>query len=193
MDLDLRYLPIGTGLALRDVAPILTPVKSAKDVRVLLASDLTPTSIKSANVVYVGYLSGLGILRDVAFSASRFQIGDTFDELIDRKTGKHYASQGGRPMDGGALYKDYGYFSSFRGPEGNRIVIIAGARDSALMQTAEMVSQAALLDQAWKAAGKPDSFEALYEVDGMNRLNVAGRLVVAAPLDPEKLWRSLQK
>ena len=191
MDLDLRYLPIGSGLAMRDIAPILTPVKNAQDVRVVLASDLTPTNVKAANIVYVGYLSGLGILKDVAFSASRFQIGDSFDDLIDKKTGKRYLSNGGQPMDGGALYKDYGYFASFKGPEGNRIVIIAGARDAALMQTAETVSKAGLLDQAWKAAGKADSFEAVYEVDGMNRLNVSGRLLTASPLDTSKMWRVL--
>ena len=191
MDLDLRYLPIGSGLALRDVSPILAPVKSAQDVRVVLASDLTPTNIKAANIVYVGYFSGLGILKDVAFSASRFQIGESFDDVIDRKTRHRYASNGGQPMDDGALYKDYGYFASFRGPEGNRIVIIAGARDAALMQTAETVSRAGLLDQAWKAAEKADSFEALYEVDGMNRMNVSGRLVTASPLDPSKMWRLL--
>lgn len=191
MDLDLRYLPIGAGQALRDVSPILTPRKSPQDVRVMLASDLSPTSVKSANVVYVGYLSGMGILRDLVFNASRFRIGDTFDDIIDTKTGQRYASQGGGSDDGGALYKDYGYFASFRGPEGNRIVIVAGTRDAALMQTADNASRAQLLDDAQKAAGGSDSFEALYEVDGVNRLNVAGRLIAASPLDPSKMWRSL--
>ena len=36
-----------------------------------------------------------------------------------------------------------------------------------------------------------ESFEALYEVDGMNRLNVSGRLVTAATLDPARMWRTL--
>ena len=189
MDLDLRYLPIGTGLALRDIAPIITPRKSPQDVRVMMASDLSPTSVKSANIVYVGYLSGMGILRDIVFSGSRFRIGETFDDIVDSKTGQRYVSQGGKSDEGGALYKDYGYFASFRGPEGNRIVIVAGTRDAALMQTADAASRAAMLAEAQKAAGGAESFEALYEVDGMNRLNVAGRLIAASPLDPAKMWR----
>ncbi len=191
MDLDLRYLPIGAAQALRDIAPILTPVKSPADVRVVMASDLTPGMIKSANVIYVGYLSGLGILRDVAFASSRFKIGDTFDDVIDRKTGRTYASQGGRADLAGSLYRDYGYFSSFRGPEGNRIVIVAGTRDVALMQTADIASRAALLKPALDQAGKAESFEALYEVHGMNRLNVSGELIAASPLDSARLWRAL--
>lgn len=191
MDLDLRYLPIGAGLALRDVSPIITPKKSPQDVRVMMASDLSATSVKSANIVYVGYLSGMGILRDVVFSASRFRIGETFDDILDTKTNIRYASQGGGSDEGGALYKDYGYFASFRGPEGNRIVIVAGTRDVALMQTAETASRATLLKEAQKAAGGADSFEALYEVDGMNRLNVSGRLIAASPLDPARMFRTV--
>ena len=191
MDLDLRYLPIGAGLALRDVSPILTPKKSPQDVRVLMASDLSATNVKAANIVYVGYLSGMGFLRDVVFSASRFRIGETYDDILDTKTGQRYASQGGGADENGALYKDYGYFASFRGPEGNRIVIVAGTRDVALMQTAETASRSALLQEAQKAAGRSDNFEALYEVDGMNRLNVAGRLIAASPLDPAKMFRSV--
>ena len=191
LDLDLRYLPIGAAQALRDVAPILTPVKSPADVRVMMVSDLTPGVLKSANVVYIGYLSGLGILKDIAFSGSRFKIGETFDDIIDGRTRRQYASEGGRADQPGTLYRDYGYFSSFRGPEGNRIVIVAGTRDVALMQTADIVSRSAGLAEALKSAGKADSFEALYEVHGMNRQNVSGQLIAASPLDGARMWRTL--
>ncbi|CAN5237090.1 hypothetical protein BH09PSE2_BH09PSE2_10470 [soil metagenome] len=191
LDLDLRYLPIGAAQALRDVAPILTPVKSAADVRVMMVSDLTPGLLKSANIVYIGYLSGLGILKDVAFSSSRFRIGETFDDIIDQRTKKRFASEGGAADQPGILYRDYGYVSSFRGPEGNRIVIVAGTRDVALMQTADIVSRVATLDETVKAAGKADSFEALYEVHGMNRQNVSGQLITASPLDSARMWRTM--
>ena len=65
MDLDLRYLPVGSAAALRNVLPMLEASAKASGDRVILASDLTPGMLKSNNIVYVGYFSGMGVLRDV--------------------------------------------------------------------------------------------------------------------------------
>ncbi len=187
LDLDLRYLPIGAGSALRDVSAVLA-ARPREQVRVMLMSDLTPAVLKTSNVVYIGYLSGMGWLRDVVLAPSRFRIGDTFDDVIDRRSGVHYASQGGRSDADGGMYRDYGYLSTFPGPAGGRVVVIAGTRDAALMQAAEDGTRAARLREAVTRADGAPAFEALYEVDGMNRLNVGGRLVTASPLDGRRLW-----
>lgn len=187
LDLDLRYLPIGAGAALRDVSEVLG-AQPREQVRVVLMSDLTPAMLKSSNVVYIGYLSGMGWLRDVALAPSRYSIGDTFDDIVDQPTGQHFASQGGRSDADGSMYRDYGYVSTFRGPAGNRVVVIAGTRDAALMQAAEDWTRRDKLQEAARQAGGADAFEALYEVDGMNRLSIGGRLVRASPLDSRKLW-----
>lgn len=187
LDLDLRYLPIGAGAALRDVSAVLAS-RPREQVRVMLMSDLTPAVLKTSNVVYIGYLSGMGWLRDVVLAPSRFRIGDTFDDVIDRRSGVHYASQGGRSDADGGMYRDYGYVSTFPGPGGGRVVVVAGTRDAALMQAAEDGTRASRLKEAARGAEGAGAFEALYEVDGMNRLNVGGRLVVASPLDPRRLW-----
>ena len=100
VDLDLRYLPIGAGAALRRIAPVLASSGRPEDVRVVMMSELTPAMLRADNVVYVGYLSGMGWLRDVALGGSRFTIGDTFDDIDDRRTRARYASQGG-PSDEG--------------------------------------------------------------------------------------------
>ena len=42
------------------------------------------------SLVYLGYLSGLGGLRDPMFSGSRFAVGSSYDEIIDKQTGRHY-------------------------------------------------------------------------------------------------------
>ena len=56
------------------------------------------------------------------------------------------------------------------------------------MQTAEAVTSRAGAEGRRHRGGGADAFEALYEVDGMNRQNVAGRLLVASPLDSGKIW-----
>jgi len=188
VDLDLRYLPVGSAYALRSVLPIVDQGRRTGPDRVIMASDVTPGMLKTNNIVYIGYFSALGVLRDVAFAGSRYSIGDTYDQVVDHR-GKHvYESQGGGPDSDGDVYRDYGYFSTFKGPNGNRIVIVAGTRDVALMQTAEAATGQKSLGDAVKRGGDPDAFEALYEVEGMNRQNVDGRLLLASPLDAGKIW-----
>ena len=189
IDLDLRYLPVGSAAALRDVVPMSTSDRNRRGARVILASELTPSLLKSNNVVYIGYLSALGPFRDTVFAGSRFSVGETYDEVIDGVTKARYSSQGGGPASDGKVYRDYGYFSTFQGPAGNQFVIIAGTRDVAVMQTAEAATDVAALRQAVRRSGAHGgAFEALYEVEGMNRQNVDGRLLVASPIDSAKKW-----
>lgn len=188
-DLDLYYLPIGAAAALRSVTPILAGgVDRPEDLRVVMASDLTPEMLKRNNIVYLGYISGLGVLRGPVFAGSRFRIGDTYDELYDVRTKVTYVSQEGGPSKGEASHRDYGYVAAFKGPEGNRILIIAGVRDTGLMQAAEALANPAKLKALSKAAGKTDSFEALYEAQGIQRSSLSGRLVVAAPRSATNPW-----
>jgi hypothetical protein len=188
-DLDLYYLPVGVAAALRDVMPVLAPKTAARDqVRVIAASDLTPEMLKRNDVLYVGYLSGLRLLRDPVFAGSRFRVGETYDQLIDTRTGRTYESQEGGPSEGQASQRDLGYFATFRGPGGNRIVILAGARDMGLMQTAEAVTNAQSLRGLLKAANGADAYEGLFEAEGMRRANLGGRLVVGSALDAARIW-----
>ena len=188
VDLDLRYLPVGAAYALRDVLPVVATAAKAGPVKVILASDLTPSMLKTNNIVYIGYFSAMGVLRDAVFAGSRFSIGDTYDDLIDGRTQHHYSSQGGGPDSNGAMYVDYGYVSAFKGPAGNRIVVVAGTRDVALMQAADAATSSTGVRQMMQTGQTPDAFEALYEAQGMSRLNVAGKLLTASPLDAGKIW-----
>lgn len=188
-DLDLHYLPVGAAAALRDVMPVLA-ARSARreDLRVITASELTPEMLKRDDILYVGYLSSLKLLREPVFAGSRFRVGETYDQLVDTRTGRRYESQEGGPVEGQSSQRDLGYFAAFRGPLGNRIVILAGARDTGLTQTAEAVTDPALLRALLKAADHADAFEALYEVQGLRRANLGGRLVLGAPLDAGRIW-----
>lgn len=184
MDLDLRYLPLGSGAALMQVTRAL---HDAVDLRVIPVSSLTPAMMRDNNIVYVGYLSGLGILRDATFAGSRYAIGETWDDIIDTKTGRHFASGGGSPHPGNVLYPDFGYLATFAGPSGNRFVIIAGTRDAALMQMGQSAVNRGVLDNLGSAA-KGGAAEALFGINGMGEVNVDSRLIRSGPLNQAIIW-----
>ena len=191
-DVGLSYLPTSSAYALANLMPVLQQVKSR--VRVTLASQLNPSMIKNSDLIYIGLLSGMAALEGPAFSASRFQFGDSFDELIDRRSGRHYVSQAVDYADDlltqtdDSMYRDYGYLSSFTGPTGNRIVVIAGMQDEGLRQAVDFLTDRASLDQlARQVRGRAD-LEGLLEVSAMNHLNLSGKLLLASPLAPAA-WR----
>ena len=178
IDLDTYYTPVGATLALREIMPLVQQAAGGPDrVRVVTSSRVTPDMIKSSDVVYVGYLSALRLLQTPVFERSRYAIGDTYDELVERKTGTVYASGAGA-ASGDRPNRDYGYLAAFRGPAGNHFVIIAGNRDIGVMQTAEIATERKALAGLKITSGTPG--EALYEVDGMGRTNLGAKPVVAA-------------
>ena len=188
-DLDLSYLPIGAAFALRSVVPVLTGGAAKSDgLRVVMTSDLTPEMLKRNNIVYLGYISGLGVLRAPVFAASRFAVGGTYDELVDSKTGKSYVSQEGGPVTGESSQRDFGYVTAFKGPQSNRILVIAGARDVGLMQAAEAMANPTSLAALSKSDGGAENFEGLFEAQGIRRSNLTGRLILASPRSTVNPW-----
>jgi hypothetical protein len=178
VDLDTYYTPVGATLALREVMPLVRQASGGLDrVRVITASHLTPDLMKTADIVYVGYLSGLRVLQAPVFERSRFAIGATYDELVDRKTGQTFVSGAGT-ASGDRPNRDYGYLAAFRGAAGNRFVIIAGNRDIGVMQMAEVASDRKALTALDMRGGA--AMEALYEVDGVGRTALGARRVVAS-------------
>jgi hypothetical protein len=172
VDLDTYYTPVGATLALRQIMPLVVQAAGGRArVRTITASQLTPEMMKSADIVYVGYLSALRLLQDPVFDRSRYQVGDTYDELVDRKTGQLYVSGAGQ-APGERTNRDYGYLAGFTGPAGNRFVIVAGARDIGVQQTAEVATDAKAL-----AALKTADPDALYAVEGVGRTNVSAARV----------------
>ena len=182
VDLGLYYLPIGVGNALRLVVPVVRRnLHETVPNRVIPASKLTPEQLKLTNIVYLGYLSGLGSLRDPVFSGSRFVIGASYDEIVDRKSGKHYLAGSHLDAARDTSTRDYALIASFTGVGGNRIVVIGGTRDAALMQAADFATQPETLDQLTKAAGKSSDFEALLAVDSLRGVGMRAQIVFAGP------------
>ena len=186
VDLNLYYLPVSTAYALRSVMPIVTPgLDSRHVVPVVPSSKLKPGDLKSGDIIYVGLMSGLGLLQQSVFANSRFDYGGSFDELIDTKTGKVYVAD--PPEDGETARRNYAYVAMLPGPGGNRILIIAGTRDPALLQAADIVNNPAMLEKLEKA-GKDGYFEALFAVDGVGDENLRGTLIAAGPRTAEGMW-----
>jgi len=185
IDLDLNYVPASGAVALQRLLPLLS---KAAPVQTSLTSTLSADMLKGDNIVYVGFLSGLGMLRDPLFSASRFRIGDTYDEIVDRVSGKRYFSEAGGPVAPEATNTDFAYLASFPGPTGGRVVIVAGTRDIGVMQMADLASRPEALAALRRKVGRSQDFEALYAVDGVGRVNVRGRLITAVPLRSDRMW-----
>ena len=181
-DLNLGYLPTSSAQALRQVLPVV--IAAGKPVSLTLASELDPASLKSTHIVYVGYLSALGMLQDIALAGSRYSFGGSFDELIDHESGEAWVSEAGMPHRDAERYRDFAYLSRFAGPGGHAHLLIAGTRDTGLMQAAENAADPARLAELKGVLPQPSSFEALYEVQGVNGTNIESRLVRASALAP---------
>jgi hypothetical protein len=184
-NLDLTYLPSATAFALQDLVPVLN---AGKPVRVTLLSTLDPTLLKSTHVVYVGYISGMGMLGDRVFAQSRLALGGSFDELHDTQTGTDYVSNAMPMGPEGGVFRDFGYFSTFAGPNGNRIVVISGTRDNGVMHVAETLSRRAGVEEVSRQAAGTDSFESLYEVDGMARAGLNARVLFVSSMKNDAIW-----
>jgi hypothetical protein len=200
VDIGLRYLPISVAYALDDVLPVLNgPGEARSRIRIILASQVTPEMMKTDDVIYIGYLSGLGMLEDAVFAGSRYSIGDSYDEIIDDKTKKKYFSQVNYFQEaqdqGKSTSRDYGLASTFLGPTGNRFIIIAGTRDVAVRQVADEITSHLVLTDLAKRTDNAKAYEALYVVEAMKQMNMEARLLQVSPLDSDKIWSSpeLQK
>ncbi len=187
-DVGLRYLPTAVAFAMRDVMPVIAT--GNRRVIVSMMSDVNPATLKSVNIVYIGYLSEMGILRDLVFRGSRFAVGDSYDELVDRKTQHRYISQTASQNMGASKssgldssYRDYGFFSSFRGPGGNTIMVISGTRDEGVRQTAETFTNGAKLHDLGAHGEVAAPFEALLEVSALDGVNLNGKLLLTSKMD----------
>src|SRR5688572_15158826 len=183
-NLDLTYLPAASAFALQDIAPVLG---TAKPVRVVLMSQLDANSLKNSHIVYIGYVSGLGMLGDRVFAASRVAPGGSYDELVDTKTDHTYLSTAMGATSGGE-FRDYGYFSTFAGPNGNRVVVIAGTRDIGVMQTAQSLARRNDVSELCQCAGDAAGFESLVEVSGVGQTGLRSRTLFVSAMNADNIW-----
>ncbi len=194
LDLDLSYMPEGSAYALAKVVPLLQ--SGGKSVNITMMSDLTSADIRSNHIVYIGYISALDKLTSMTFAGSGLRIGRSYDELFNTKTAEYYTSDAGLPEEGDP-FRDYGMFATFPASIDTQVVLISGMRDAGLMHTAQAVSNTLALDELVVSIDSDTdealaSFEAVYEVFGVDRLNFDANLVYSNLLDAKQIWAAPQ-
>ena len=175
-DLGLTYLPRGSAYALASVQQLLQ--KANKTPRISMMSELSAEDIRANHIIYIGYLSGLGVLEGYVFANSRFEIGVSYDDLIDTATQTHYRSDFIEAQED-RNFTDFGTISSFSLAANNQIIALTGTRDAGLMEMSEIAITPDLLDRMQLTNSKDPAYEALFEVDGFNLTNISSRLIVS--------------
>ena len=182
VDLGLNYLPVGIASALRAVVPVVRGDDAvAINNLVVPVSQLAPEMLKQSNLVYLGYISALGDLRDPMFSGSRFAIGQSYDEIIDRRSGRTYMAGTHLEQNERNPSQDYALIAAFPGVAGNWTIVIAGTRDAALMQAADFATRPDGLAAMTRAMAPGKAFEALLSVESLRNVGLRARLVVMSP------------
>lgn len=191
LDVQLSYLPLGVGSALEAVVRVLHT--HSKSVRVIPQSQFRTQMLQGAHIIYLGYLSGMGRLARYPFAASRLAIGMSYDELIDTESGERFLSHAGYVTDNDVGYTDYGYFSAFPGPSGNQFLVVAGMRDEGLMRMAAILADGSELQEmavSLAAEQPPAAFEALYEVNSLDRTHLAAKRLFVSAMDAASIWEN---
>lgn len=176
-DMGLNYLPFSSAYALRSLMPILA--QHPKPVSVMPASQVNSDTFHDYNVVYVGLVSGMGLVEDVNFMSSGFAVGENYDELVDVRTGRRYVSGEALSLATPNYYRDYGYIARFREPGGALVAVVAGERDTGLRGLAPLAVAADLPARLRARAEADRSFEALYEITGQQGADLDEKLVAA--------------
>ena len=196
-DLDLSYIPEGSAYALARIIPILSA--GGKRLHVTMMSDLSTNDVRENHIIYLGYISALEKLNDIVFAASNLQVGRSYDELVNLRTGSYFTSDAGLPEEG-QQFRDYGFFTTFPASSENQIIVVSGMRDAGLMFTAQALSDQSTLTElesflggdfdATRSIGDGAlSLEALYEVYGVDRMHFDGNLIYSDSPDPDLKWR----
>lgn len=176
-DVGLTYLPLSIAYALRYVMPILA--REGEPVHVVAASELNADAARESNIVYVGLISGMGLLEDTTFGGSSFAVGESYDEVVDTVARRTYTSEEARSLASPVFYRDYGYVARFRAPGGTLVAVVAGARDTALRGLAPIVTAPDLPDPIEELAEDEAGFEAVFQVTGQQGADLSERMIVA--------------
>jgi len=175
-DVGLTYLPFSTAYGLQQVVPVLA--ESGKSVEVIAASELEPDMLNRFDVVYVGLLSGMGLLEEQTFARSNLRLGESYDEIVDRETGQIWTSDEARSLASPAFYRDYAYLARFTASTGANVVVVASQRETGLRGIAPLAVGASLPDGIAEVEGA-DAFEALVQVTGQQGADLDDRLILA--------------
>lgn len=189
-DLSLSYLPEGSAAALATISQLAGDIAHRTTVR--MVSSLSSADLRQNHVIYIGYVSGLGLLEPLYFAASGLRVGRSYDELYERERRRLHRSTAAMPENDGTGH-DLALLATVPGINNNQLLIIAGTRDPGLRSAAQLAaSPEALqaLDNALSlSAQRPAaSQEGLWRVPVDDGMTATGELVYSRRLDPTRIW-----
>lgn len=181
-DFNLHVAPVRAveaGWAVSDIIGAGTGA-DAPPVRIMPVSALTDELLSTRDIVFVGRLSRLGVLKTDAFARSHFTLVAD-DRLTDSKTGKTYTA---------ALYEnprltrstDYGFLSIGTGSSGQRLILLAGLGDKGSAAVVTLLRSPPALAELRHTVGDSAHFEALFAITHVTGSAFHYRLIAANPL-----------
>tara|TARA_R110002072_G_scaffold300746_1_gene478856 strand:+ start:11103 stop:12407 length:1305 start_codon:yes stop_codon:yes gene_type:complete len=187
-DLDMTYMPEGSASALLNIAPLVNAI--GKRTQIKMMSRVTMADLRNNHIIYIGYISAMDKLNNLYFAASGLLPGQTYDELYERESGTVHTSTAGLP-EKGEPFRDLALLATWPAAGGNQFMLVSGTRDAGLMHAASVLANPSILQeldvQTHRANGAP-SFEALFEVYGIDRMNFDAGLIYQRGISPDKIW-----
>jgi hypothetical protein len=183
----LTYLPKSAVFSLQTILP--RAGAAGQKVTLKLVSELTSEDLHAHDVIYVGFVRAMAILRDYYFSRSNFLAeGPLYMRLVHDATGVEYVRSGPVPQHN----KDYGLVARFAGPSGNHILVFSGIGDVGVLAAVRSLGTQAGLDRIGALLSSTDievasGFEVLLEAEGHSRTDLDYRVVGAYPLARERI------
>src|SRR5690606_39106559 len=148
-----------------------------KRVNVTMMSRLSTADLRNNHIIYIGYVSAMSKLNNLYFSASGLMPGRSFDEIYEKATGVYHTSNAGLPEQG-QQFRDLALLASWPASNGNQFMLLAGTRDAGLMHSAMVAGSGRRLQElSLNASFSLTSFEALFEVYGIDRMNFDASLL----------------
>lgn len=178
----LTYLPKSVAFGLQSILPRATAASSSVGIK--LVSELTSEDVRGYDIVFLGFIRSMGILRDYYFTRSSFSVEPPYLNIARPGTGDVFARSG--PLPDRNL--DYGLFARFTGPSGNQILVFSGIGDVGVSATARSLNTIEGMREiddllASSAIDVSSGWEVLLEVDGHSRTDLDFRLLGPFPLE----------
>lgn len=187
----LSYLPKS---ALFSLPSILQRVSASSPHYALkLASELTPEDMRVADIVFIGFIRSMGVLREYYLKDSNFLSQTPYLEIVNADTHDVYSRTG--PL--AHSNTDYGLFARLPGPTGNQILVFSGIGDPGVLATARALNSPEGIGQIDElierdAVDASGAWEVLLEVDGHSRTDLDYRIVGLFPIDRPHKHESAQ-
>jgi hypothetical protein len=175
-----RYVTVIQKTAAIGMADVLQIVDQPdRHFEVTVRDDLQADEVRNNDIIYVGPLTGLGLLSGYYQARSRYRVEASDYALTDMDRHRTFVARGTL----GAEREDYAIVAKFLGPSGNHIMVItSGVRNAGVLQIVRTVTSPDGLSRLEaKLRAQPgihaDSFEALLKVTGFRQADLSAEVI----------------